>query len=200
MAHTDISRILIKKTASMNTSPSAVPVDPNSSWITHNTIHHVSKHLHSISGPIQRLPWIRKAALPEAWLILRTGGKTWRLSCKFPDWSLGKFPGKRKSLMDYRRDQRKRNHPGKEMPTPGNHDAGSVSPGVPLGAQTRYPVSLHLHAVELYPSQSIYSLLQINLSWTERSVFSLNNAMFYSSSFYPTASPHLTPHPYTTCD
>ena len=38
---------------------------------------------------------------------------------KFP----GKFPGKRKSPSDYRREQRRKNHPGKEMPTPGNHGA-----------------------------------------------------------------------------
>ena len=35
----------------------------------------------------------------------------------------GKFPGKRKSPSDYRRD-RKRKPPGKGMPTPGNHEVG----------------------------------------------------------------------------
>ena len=44
-----------------------------------------------------------------------------------------------KSPRDYRRDQRRRVHPGKGMPTPGNPGAGSVAPGVPFEAQTRHP-------------------------------------------------------------
>ena len=64
--------------ASVNMSPSTCVADPNISWLTLNTIHHVSNHLYSIPGPIQRLPWHRKAAVPESWIILQNGGKTWR--------------------------------------------------------------------------------------------------------------------------
>ena len=41
----------------------------------------------------------------------------------------------------YRRDQRRSNHPGKGLPTPGNHEAGSVAPRDPLEAQTGHPAS-----------------------------------------------------------
>ena len=51
--------------------------------------------------------------------------------------SPGKLPGKRKIPSHYRRDQRRRNHPGKGMPTPGKHWTGSVAPGVPVGVQIR---------------------------------------------------------------
>ena len=54
---------------------------------------------------------------------------------KFQTGSPGKFPGKRKSPSDYRRDQRRRKPPGKGMPTPGNHGVGSVAPGDPTRAQ-----------------------------------------------------------------
>ena len=49
----------------------------------------------------------------------------------FKTGSPGKFPVKRKSPSDYRRDQRRRKPPGKGMPTPGNHGVGSVAPGDP---------------------------------------------------------------------
>ena len=73
-------------------------------------------------------------------------------SFNFQTVSPGKFCGKRKSPSDYRRNQRRRNHPGKGMPAPGKHGAGSVAPGVLLEAQTRHPAHLHLHAVELNPT------------------------------------------------
>ena len=58
----------------------------------------------------------------------------------------------------------------------GNHGVGSVAPGDPTGAQNGIfsPASFSSpHAVELYPSQDIYSRPQINLSWTELEVLSL---------------------------
>ena len=76
-------------------------------------------------------------------------------------------------VSDYSRDQRRRNHPGKGMPTPDNHGAGSVAPRVPLRAKTGHPALSSLHAVELYPGQDIYSLPQIYPSWTELEVLSL---------------------------
>ena len=138
----------------------------------YNTIHHVSNHLYSISGPIQRLPWLRKAAAPE--LYCRLEAKLGEHSFNFQTGSLGKFPGKRKRPSDYRRDQRRRTLPGREMATPGNHGAVSVSPRVPVRAQTGHPASSLLHTKEVYPGQSIYFLLQIYLSWTELGVLSLN--------------------------
>ena len=36
---------------------------------------------------------------------------------------------------------KKKNHPGKGMPTPGNHGAGSTAPRVSVEAQTRHPIS-----------------------------------------------------------
>ena len=62
-------------------------------------------------------------------------------SFHFQTGSPGKFPEKRESPSDYRRDQRRRKHHGKGMPTPGNHVAGSVAPRVPLGAQTGHTAS-----------------------------------------------------------
>ena len=60
-----------------------------------NTIHHVSNHLPSIPGPIQGLPWFRKAAVPNTWSILQTGGKTWRKFIYIPDWKSWKFSWKK---------------------------------------------------------------------------------------------------------
>ena len=56
-------------------------------------------------------------------------------SFKFETGNPGKFPGKRKSPSDYRRDQRRKNPPGKEMPTPGNHGVFSSAPGDHTRAQ-----------------------------------------------------------------
>ena len=46
-----------------------------------------------------------------------------------------KFPGKRKSPSNYRRDQRRRKPGGKGMPTPGNQGVSSAAPGDPTRAQ-----------------------------------------------------------------
>ena len=56
-------------------------------------------------------------------------------SFKFQTGSPGKFPGKRKSPSDYRKDQRRRKPPGKGIPTPGNHGLVAVAPGDPTRAQ-----------------------------------------------------------------
>ena len=82
--------------------------------------------------------------------------------------SPGNFPGKRKSTGDCRRDQR-RKPPGKGVPTTGKHGVGSVAPGDPTGAQEHRKEECPGHhpfllSVEPYPSQNIYSLLQISLS------------------------------------
>ena len=53
----------------------------------------------------------------------------------FQTGSPGKFPGKRKSPSDYRRDQRRKKPPGKGMPTPGNQGISSVAPVDPARAQ-----------------------------------------------------------------
>ena len=55
-------------------------------------------------------------------------------SFKFETGNPGKFPGKRKSPSDFRRDQKRKKPPGKEMPTPGNQGVSSVSPGDPTRA------------------------------------------------------------------
>ena len=56
-------------------------------------------------------------------------------SFKFKTGNPGKFPGKRKSPSNYRRDQRRKKPLGKGMPTPGNHGISSVAPGDPTRAQ-----------------------------------------------------------------
>ena len=48
----------------------------------------------------------------------------------------GRYPGKRKSSSNFRRDQRRRKPPGKGMSTPGNHGVGSVAPRDSTGAQS----------------------------------------------------------------
>ena len=53
----------------------------------------------------------------------------------FQTGSPSKFPGKRKSPSNYRRDQRRKKPPGKGMPTPGNQGVSSVAPGDPTRAQ-----------------------------------------------------------------
>ena len=53
----------------------------------------------------------------------------------FQTGSPGKFSGKRKSPRDYRRDQRRKNPPGKGMPTPGNQGISSLAPGDPTRVQ-----------------------------------------------------------------
>ena len=58
-------------------------------------------------------------------LDLKLGENSFKLQTGKP----GKFPGKRKSPRDYRRDQRRRKAPGKGMPTPVNHTVGYVAPG-----------------------------------------------------------------------
>ena len=89
-------------------------------------------------------------------------------SFKFQTGSPGKFPGKRKSPSNYRRDQRRKKPPGKGMPTPGNQGVSSVAPGDPTRAQKGI-ISKHLHpllhVVERYPVQNKYSLPQIYPSW-----------------------------------
>ena len=47
-------------------------------------------------------------------------------SFNFQTGTPGKFPDKRKSPSDYRRDQRRRKHPGKGINTPVNHGVGYV--------------------------------------------------------------------------
>ena len=56
-------------------------------------------------------------------------------SFKFETGNSGKFPGKRKSPSDYRRDQKRKKPPGKEMPIPGNPGVCSAAPGGPTRAQ-----------------------------------------------------------------
>ena len=93
---------------------------------------------------------------PESYFRLEV--KLGENSFNFQTESPGKFPGKRKSPSDFRRDQRRRNHPGKWMPTPGNHGAGSAAPRVLLGAQTGHPVSSSPPCSRTVPwSRHIYS-------------------------------------------
>ena len=121
--------------------------DPNISWpysilyVQYTVYTMLPNTIPSIPGPIPSLPWLRKAAVPESWIILQTGGDTWKYSFNFQPGSFVKFPGNRKSPSDYRRDQRKRTLPGRRLPTPGNYGAVSVAPGVPIGAQTGHPAS-----------------------------------------------------------
>ena len=100
------------------------------------------------------------------------------------------FPGIRKSPSDYRRDQRRRKHHGKGMPTSGNHGVGSVAPGDPTVAQKGIILQLHppLLAIERYHGQSIYSLHQINPSWTELEVLALRKTIYPKAST-PTVAP-----------
>ena len=86
---------------------------------------------------------------------------------KFQTGSLGKFPGKRKSHSDYRRDQRRKTPPVKGMPTPGSHRVSSVAPWDPTRAQKgvisrapssplcsrTVPCSIHLFSPSNLPQQ-----------------------------------------------
>ena len=56
-------------------------------------------------------------------------------SFKFETGNPVKFPGKRKSPSDYRRNQRRKKPPGKGVPTPGNHRVSYLAPGDPTKAQ-----------------------------------------------------------------
>ena len=87
----------------------------------------------TIPGPFQDL---FQACLGFARKLYQRPGLYCRLEGKLRDkffnfqtGSPGKFPGKRKSPSDYRRNQRRRKPPRKGMPTPGNHRVGSVAPG-----------------------------------------------------------------------
>ena len=107
-------------------------------------------------------------------------------SFKFETGNPGKFPDKRKSPSDFRRDQRRKNPPGKEMPAPGNQGVSSAALGDPTralkGVTSRAPPS-SLHAVERYPGQNIYSLLKIYPSWMAMKVLALKKS--YISKHQP---------------
>ena len=78
-----------------------VKLTPISANRTHQ---HDSQHLFSIPRSIPNLPCLCKAEVQESWSILIN---------RLESGSTSKFPVKRKSPCDYRRDQRRRNPLGK---------------------------------------------------------------------------------------
>ena len=111
----------------MNMSTSRGKADPNISWFN-LTPWQPSPFLNSQSHD-QLLACLGFASQlsqnPEVYckLEVKLGDKVFSFKTRSP----GNLPGKRKSLSDYRRDQRRRRSPGKGMPTPGNHGVGSVA-------------------------------------------------------------------------
>ena len=85
-------------------------------------------------------------------------------SFKFQTGSPGKFPGKRKSPSNYRRDQRRQTPPGKGIFTSGNHGVGSVTSGDPKRAKKGI--------ISWVPSSPPCSRL---VPWSRNLFFSLSN-------------------------
>ena len=88
-----------------------------------------------IPGPIQRLPWFLRQLSQSPGVYCKLEVKLGENSFTFQTGSPGKFPGKRKSHSDYRRDPRRRKRGGNGVPTPGNQGVSSTAPGDPTRAQ-----------------------------------------------------------------
>ena len=154
-------------------SPTTGKVNPNISWSTLNNIHHQlinTMYIHTpwfLAPPlITRTNSKPASTVPEFWIILQTGGETWRISLFFQTGS----PGKRKSLRIYMRDQR-RGTLRWGMPTPGNPGVGSVAPGDPVEVKNGiFPPASSSPPCVLCPGQGIYSVPQVYLSWMELKV------------------------------
>ena len=96
----------------------------------------------------------------------------------FQTGSPGRFPGKRKSPSNYRRDQRLRTPPDKEIPTPGNHGAESVAPGDPTGARNG-----------IFPPASSSPLCSRTVTWSRHLFSPLRPYRSKEMEYFP--QPHL---------
>ena len=105
--------------------------DPNFSW-SYSTIDKVVYTMFpNTSTQSQDL---FKDCLGFARQLSQNPGLYWKLEVKLGENSWQVSWQKEKSS-DYRRDQRRKNPPGKEMPTPGNHGVFSSAPGDHTRAQ-----------------------------------------------------------------
>ena len=139
---------------------------------TYSTLYTMFPNTSTQSRTYSKTAWLCKTAVPESWIIARLEVKLEENSIYLQIGSPGNFPGKGKVPVTI----------GKTREEGTTLERGCLLlvtmeqvwlllkslKEKRLDAQ----LHLHLHAVELYHGQSIYSLLQIYLSWMELRVLS----------------------------
>ena len=126
---------------------------------------------------------------PEVYCTLEV--KLGENSFKFETGNPGKFPGKRKSPSDYRRDQRRKKPPGKEMTTPVNHGKSSAAPGdhtrAQKGVTSRAPPSSPPCSKTIPCSKHLFS--PSNITQLDGAESFISEKELYIQSSTPTVEP-----------